>query len=85
MTTTTVPAPQASSHHQTQQAFVRAVLPRLQAHGLVCFRHVAYRASALARRRPRSAAAPCSTATAAPGWGRCGAGRRGGWTGTAAC
>jgi hypothetical protein len=40
MTTTTVPAPQADALRQTQQAFVSAVLPRVEAHGRVCFRDV---------------------------------------------
>ena len=40
MSTTSVPAPQAGALRQTQQAFVSAVLPRVQAHGCVCFRDV---------------------------------------------
>jgi hypothetical protein len=40
MTTTPVPAPQADALRQTQQAFVADILPRVEAHGRVCFRHV---------------------------------------------
>ncbi len=40
MITRSVPAPRAHALHRLQQTFVTAILPRVEAHGRVYFRHV---------------------------------------------